>query len=49
MARSDGVEQTRALAGEYAEKAITAIAPFPESEAKQGLVEVCVKATSRRK
>ncbi|KAI9843563.1 MAG: hypothetical protein M1837_006239 [Sclerophora amabilis] len=47
--RSDGVEQTRALAQEYADKAIDAIAVFPDSEAKNGLVEICVKTLKRRK
>ncbi|KAL3472671.1 isoprenoid synthase domain-containing protein [Aspergillus californicus] len=47
--RSHGVEQTRALAQEYAEKAITAITPFPDGEAKTGLIEMCVKTMNRRK
>ncbi|KZF21792.1 putative hexaprenyl pyrophosphate synthetase Coq1 [Xylona heveae TC161] len=49
VARSDGVEQTRALAQDYADKAVAAISPFPESEAKDGLIEICVKTMNRRK
>ena len=49
VARSDGIEQTRALAQDYADKAACAIAGFPDSEAKQGLLEMCVKSTKRRK
>ncbi|KAB5542455.1 isoprenoid synthase domain-containing protein [Coniochaeta sp. 2T2.1] len=47
--RSDGIEQTRALAEDYAEKAIAAIAPFPDSEAKEGLIEMAVKTIQRNK
>lgn len=47
--RSDGIEQTRALAEDYAERAIAAIAPFPDSEAKDGLVEMAVKTLKRNK
>ncbi|RDW86135.1 trans-hexaprenyltranstransferase [Aspergillus mulundensis] len=47
--RSNGVEQTRALAQEYANKAIVAISSFPDSEAKAGLVEMCTKTMNRRK
>lgn len=47
--RSNGVEQTRALAQEYADKAVGAISQFPESEAKSGLVEMCEKTMKRRK
>jgi len=47
--RSDGIEQTRALAEDYAEQAIAAIAPFPDSEAKDGLVEMAVKTLKRNK
>ncbi|KAL8823974.1 MAG: hypothetical protein Q9191_005403 [Dirinaria sp. TL-2023a] len=49
VAHSDGLEQTRALAQEYADKAAQAIDGFPDSEAKQGLLEMCSKATKRRK
>ena len=49
VARSDGIEQTRALAQDYADKAAYAISRFPDSEAKEGLLEMCVKATKRRK
>ncbi|KAJ4387581.1 coq1 putative hexaprenyl diphosphate synthase [Gnomoniopsis smithogilvyi] len=46
---TDGIEETRALAEEYAEKAITALKDFPESEAKDGLIEMAVKTIKRRK
>ncbi|EDU41723.1 Decaprenyl-diphosphate synthase protein [Pyrenophora tritici-repentis] len=49
VARSSGLEQTRALAQEYVDKAIEAISFFPESEAKTGLVEMCTKVMKRRK
>lgn len=49
VARSDGIEQTRALAQEYVDKAAYAVSGFPDSEAKEGLLEMCVKATKRRK
>ncbi|KAK4192311.1 isoprenoid synthase domain-containing protein [Podospora australis] len=47
--QSDGIEQTRALAEDYAEKAIAAISPFPDSEAKDGLIEMAVKTLKRNK
>lgn len=47
--RSDGLEQTRALAQEHANQAISAIESFPASEAKDGLIEMCVKTTTRRR
>lgn len=49
VAKSDGVEQTRALAQEYADQAVAAIKDFPPSEAKDGLVEMCEKTMKRRK
>ncbi|KAK1918269.1 hypothetical protein P3342_000989 [Pyrenophora teres f. teres] len=49
VARSSGLEQTRALAQEYVDKAMDAISFFPESEAKTGLVEMCTKVMKRRK
>ena len=49
VARSDGLEQTRALAQEYADKAAHAISKFPNSEAKDGLTEMCIKTMKRRK
>ena len=49
VARSDGIEQTRALAQEYVEKAIRAIAAFPDSEAKVGLIDMCSRVIRRRK
>jgi len=49
VVRSDGIEQTRALSQEYADKAIRALRDFPESEAKDGLIKMCEKATKRRK
>lgn len=47
--QSDGIQQTRALAEDYAEKAITAISSFPDSEAKDGLIEMAVKTLQRKK
>ena len=49
VAGSDGLEQTRALAQEYADKAAHAVSRFPDSEAKEGLIEMCVKTMKRRK
>lgn len=49
MLQSDGIEQTRALAEDYAEKAIAAIAAFPDSEAKDGLIEMALKTLKRNK
>jgi len=49
VSQSDGLEQTRALAQEYADKAVAAISGFPDSEAKDGLIEMCVKSMKRRK
>ncbi|KAJ5114661.1 hypothetical protein NUU61_000420 [Penicillium alfredii] len=46
---SDGVEQTRALAQEYADKAVAAISDFPDSEAKSGLIDMCEKTMRRKK
>ncbi len=48
VSHSTGLEQTRALAQEYADKAIAAISVFPPSEAKDGLVEMCTKTMTRR-
>ncbi|KAL8935333.1 MAG: hypothetical protein Q9211_004755 [Gyalolechia sp. 1 TL-2023] len=49
VARSTGLEQTRALAQEYADKAAHAISGFPDCEAKEGLIEMCTKTMKRRK
>lgn len=49
VALSDGIAQTRALAEDYAEKAKDAIRGFPESEGKDGLMEMCDKSIKRRK
>lgn len=49
MLQSDGLEQTRALAQEYADKAVLAISSFPAGEAKDGLEEMCFKTMKRRK
>lgn len=49
VARGSGIEQTRALAQQYADKAIEAVSIFPDSEAKSGLVEMCNKSLKRRK
>lgn len=47
--KSDGIEQTRALAQDYAEKAIKSISGFPDSEAKQGLVDMATRTSKRQK
>ncbi|CAJ2509307.1 Uu.00g143330.m01.CDS01 [Anthostomella pinea] len=47
--KSDGVEQTRALAADYSQQAITAISTFPDSEAKDGLIEMAMKTLKRQK
>lgn len=47
--QSDGVEQTRALAQDFADKAVAAISDFPASEAKDGLIEMCEKTMKRRR
>ncbi len=49
VVRSNGLEQTRALAQDYADKAANAVSGFPDSEAKDGLLEMCVKTMKRRK
>ncbi|KAL8973329.1 MAG: hypothetical protein Q9183_000022 [Haloplaca sp. 2 TL-2023] len=49
VAQSTGLEQTRALAQQYADNAIQAISNFPDCEAKQGLIEMCTKTMKRRK
>ncbi len=46
---SDGIEQTRALAEDYSGQAIAAISAFPDSEAKDGLIEMALKTLQRRK
>ena len=47
--QSDGLEQTRALAEEYVNRAIASIDAFPDCEAKYGLVEMAIKTLKRRK
>jgi len=47
--QSDGIEQTRALAQDYVDRAARAIAGFPDSDAKIGLIDMCSKVMSRRK
>ncbi|KAF7717258.1 Hexaprenyl pyrophosphate synthase, mitochondrial [Penicillium ucsense] len=47
--QSNGVEQTRALAQDYADKAVAAISDFPDSDAKAGLIEMAEKTMKRRK
>jgi hexaprenyl-diphosphate synthase len=49
VSQSEGIEQTRALARDYADQALAAIEPFPESEAKDGLREMVAKTINRRK
>ncbi|KAI0148648.1 hexaprenyl pyrophosphate synthetase-like protein [Xylariaceae sp. FL1272] len=46
---SDGIEQTRALAEDYSQKAIDALSTFPDSEAKDGLIEMAMKTLKRQK
>ncbi|KAI1812847.1 hexaprenyl pyrophosphate synthetase-like protein [Poronia punctata] len=47
--QSDGIEQTRALAEDYVHRAISALDPFPHSEAKEGLVDMAMKTLKRQK
>ena len=47
--KSNGLEQTRALAQDYADKAAAAVSNFPDSEAKEGLLEMCMKTMKRKK
>ncbi len=49
MLQTGGLEQTRALAQEYADKAVSAINFFPPGEAKDGLEEMCIKTMKRRR
>ena len=49
MLQSDGIEQTRALAHDYSERAVAAISPFPDSDAKDGLIEMAAKTLKREK
>ncbi|QIW98860.1 hypothetical protein AMS68_004378 [Peltaster fructicola] len=46
---SDGLAQTRALAQDYVDKAAQAISFFPDSDAKNGLIDMCSKVMQRRK
>ncbi|EPQ65546.1 BgtA-20451 [Blumeria graminis f. sp. tritici] len=46
--QSDGISRTRALAEQYAQQAVESIKLFPNSEAKDGLEEMAVKAIKRR-
>ncbi|KAK8095964.1 hypothetical protein PG999_013986 [Apiospora kogelbergensis] len=47
--KSDGIEQTRALAEDYCTQAIAALDTFPDSEAKDGLIEMAMKTLQRKK
>ncbi|KAI9653279.1 MAG: coq1 putative hexaprenyl diphosphate synthase [Alyxoria varia] len=49
VARSDGVEQTRALAGEFVENALDALKGWPEGEAKGALRGMGRTVLERRK
>ncbi|MCJ1462789.1 hypothetical protein MMC07_001392 [Pseudocyphellaria aurata] len=49
VSRSDGLEQTRVLAQDFVDKAAKATRSFPDSEAKDGLIEMCVNTMKRRK
>ncbi|RWA12547.1 hypothetical protein EKO27_g2584 [Xylaria grammica] len=47
--KSSGIEQTRALAEDYSQRAISALDTFPNSEAKDGLVDMAMKTLKRQK
>jgi hexaprenyl-diphosphate synthase len=47
--KSNGIEQTRALAEDYSQRAISALDTFPDSEAKDGLVDMAMKTLKRQK
>ncbi|KAI1103692.1 hexaprenyl pyrophosphate synthase [Jackrogersella minutella] len=47
--KSDGIEQTRALAEDYSQQAIAALHAFPDSEAKDGLIEMAINTLKRQK
>ena len=47
--RSDGIEKTKQLAEDYAQKAVVAIRRFPESEAKDALIGMAEKTIKRKK
>ena len=47
--RSDGIEKTKQLAEDYAQKAVVAIRSFPESEAKDALIGMAEKTIKRNK
>ncbi|KAI0000259.1 hexaprenyl pyrophosphate synthase [Xylariaceae sp. FL0662B] len=47
--QSDGIEQTRALAEDYSQRAIAAVGTFPDSEAKDGLIEMAINTLKRKK
>ncbi|KAF3934371.1 Dimethylallyltranstransferase [Dactylella cylindrospora] len=47
--KSSGLEQTKALAESFSQKAIDAIAIFPDSEAKEGLEQIARKGLTRKK
>ncbi|KAI1475881.1 hypothetical protein K445DRAFT_322923 [Daldinia sp. EC12] len=47
--QSDGIEQTRALAEDYSQQAIAALNNFPDSEAKDGLIEMAMNTLKRQK
>lgn len=49
VAQSDGVEQTRALAQDFADKAADALRTWPDTEAKNGLREMCLRVMKRKK
>ncbi|GAP90636.1 putative hexaprenyl pyrophosphate synthase [Rosellinia necatrix] len=47
--QSNGIEQTRALAEDYSQRAISALDTFPDSEAKDGLIDMAMKTLKRQK
>ncbi|KAI1372113.1 hexaprenyl pyrophosphate synthase [Hypoxylon crocopeplum] len=47
--KSDGIEQTRALAEDYSQQAVAALQTFPHSDAKDGLIEMAMDTLKRQK
>ncbi|KAI1385638.1 hexaprenyl pyrophosphate synthase [Hypoxylon trugodes] len=47
--QSDGIEQTRALAEDYCLQAVASLNTFPDSEAKDGLIEMATNTLKRQK
>lgn len=49
VTQSDGIEQTRALAQDFADRAAHALRAWPDTEAKCGLLEMCERVMKRQK